>query len=48
MLFRSIAPLNEAKFETMYRRADQALYKAKGAGRNRYVISESDVGQALA
>jgi diguanylate cyclase (GGDEF)-like protein len=43
-----IAPLNEAKFETMYRRADQALYKAKGAGRNRYVIAESDVGQALA
>ena len=41
-----IAPLSEATFETMYRRADQALYKAKGAGRNRYVIS--DVGQALA
>ena len=40
-----IAPLNEAQFETMYRRADQALYKAKGAGRNRYVISE--VGEAL-
>jgi len=41
-----IAPLSEAAFESMYRRADQALYKAKGAGRNRYVIS--DVGQALA
>lgn len=36
-----IAPLSEAAFESMYRRADQALYKAKGAGRNRYVISES-------
>jgi PleD family two-component response regulator len=38
-----IAPLSEARFETMYRRADQALYKAKGAGRNRYVIAELDV-----
>jgi diguanylate cyclase (GGDEF)-like protein len=36
-----IAPLSEAAFEAMYRRADQALYKAKGAGRNRYVISDS-------
>jgi diguanylate cyclase (GGDEF)-like protein len=43
-----VAPLNEAAFETMYRRADQALYRAKGAGRNRYVIADSDVGQALA
>jgi diguanylate cyclase (GGDEF)-like protein len=41
-----IAPLSDAAFEVMYRRADLALYKAKGAGRNRYVIS--DVGQALA
>jgi diguanylate cyclase (GGDEF)-like protein len=41
-----IAPLSDAAFETMYRRADQALYKAKGAGRNRYVIW--DMGQALA
>jgi diguanylate cyclase (GGDEF)-like protein len=41
-----IAPLSEAAFATMYRRADQALYKAKGAGRNRYVLS--DVAQALA
>jgi len=41
-----IAPLSEAAFEAMYRRADQALYKAKGAGRNRYVLS--DVAQALA
>lgn len=43
-----IAPLSEAAFEPMYRRADHALYQAKGAGRNRYVISDSDVGQALA
>jgi diguanylate cyclase (GGDEF)-like protein len=41
-----IAPLSTAVFEAMYRRADQALYKAKGAGRNRYVIAEPD--QALA
>jgi PleD family two-component response regulator len=41
-----IAPLRDAAFEVMYRRADQALYRAKGAGRNRYVIS--DVAQALA
>ena len=41
-----IAPPSEAAFEAMYRRADQALYKAKGAGRNRYVLS--DVAQALA
>ena len=41
-----IAPLTEAKFENMYRRADQALYQAKGAGRNRYVIA--DVDQVLA
>lgn len=43
-----VAPLNEAAFEAMYRRADEALYKAKGAGRNRYVIANPDVGQALA
>ena len=41
-----VAPLTEAKFENMYRRADQALYQAKGAGRNRYVIA--DVDQVLA
>jgi diguanylate cyclase (GGDEF)-like protein len=28
----------DANFEEMYRRADEALYKAKSAGRNRYVI----------
>jgi diguanylate cyclase (GGDEF)-like protein len=43
-----IAPLSDAVFEAMYRRADQALYKAKGAGRNRYVISDTGVDQALA
>ncbi len=43
-----IASLSDARFEHMYRRADQALYQAKGAGRNRYVISDSVGGQALA
>jgi diguanylate cyclase (GGDEF)-like protein len=43
-----IAPPSEAAFESMYRRADQALYQAKGAGRNRYVISQYSVDQALA
>jgi diguanylate cyclase (GGDEF)-like protein len=33
-----VAHTSEADFEAMYRRADQALYKAKAAGRNRYVI----------
>jgi diguanylate cyclase (GGDEF)-like protein len=33
-----IAPAREAEFETMYRHADQALYRAKAAGKNRYVI----------
>jgi diguanylate cyclase (GGDEF)-like protein len=33
-----IAPADQAVFEAMYRRADQALYRAKTAGRNRYVI----------
>jgi diguanylate cyclase (GGDEF)-like protein len=33
-----VAPRAEAGFDAMYRRADQALYEAKSAGRNRYVI----------
>ncbi|HKE94461.1 MAG TPA: GGDEF domain-containing protein, partial [Povalibacter sp.] len=33
-----IASLPEASFETMYRCADNALYRAKSAGKNRYVI----------
>jgi diguanylate cyclase (GGDEF)-like protein len=43
-----IAPLSEAAFAAMYRRADLALYKAKGAGRNRYVIAEPGMDPALA
>lgn len=33
-----IGTLPQATFETMYRCADQALYRAKDAGKNRYVI----------
>jgi diguanylate cyclase (GGDEF)-like protein len=33
-----VAERAEAEFEAMYRRADEALYRAKSAGRNRYVI----------
>lgn len=33
-----VATLPEATFEAMYRCADQALYRAKDAGKNRYVI----------
>jgi diguanylate cyclase (GGDEF)-like protein len=36
-----VAATGHADFEAMYRRADQALYRAKAAGRNRYVIFES-------
>ena len=35
-----IAAHRDAEFDLMYRRADQALYRAKAAGRNRYVIFE--------
>ena len=35
-----IASLPEANFESMYRCADTALYQAKSAGKNRYVIFE--------
>ena len=33
-----VASPPDANFETMYRGADHALYKAKTAGKNRYVI----------
>lgn len=33
-----VAPGAEATFEALYRQADEALYKAKTAGRNRFVI----------
>jgi diguanylate cyclase (GGDEF)-like protein len=33
-----VSPRAEADFDALYRRADQALYRAKAAGRNRYVV----------
>jgi diguanylate cyclase (GGDEF)-like protein len=36
-----VAATRHADFEAMYRRANQALYRAKAAGRNRYVIFEA-------
>jgi diguanylate cyclase (GGDEF)-like protein len=33
----------DAQFETMYRQADEALYRAKSSGKNRYVIYEAAV-----
>ncbi|HEU4654964.1 MAG TPA: GGDEF domain-containing protein [Steroidobacteraceae bacterium] len=33
-----VSERSEAEFASMYRRADEALYRAKSAGRNRYVI----------
>jgi diguanylate cyclase (GGDEF)-like protein len=36
-----IAPPDAANFQTLYRLADQALYMAKAAGRNRFVVSAS-------
>jgi diguanylate cyclase (GGDEF)-like protein len=33
----------DAQFETMYRQADEALYRAKSSGKNRYVIYEAAI-----
>jgi len=36
----SVVTQANADFEAMYRSADEALYKAKSSGRNRYIIAE--------
>lgn len=36
-----VAAPGEANFEEMYRNADEALYKAKSSGRNRYVVYQA-------
>jgi len=33
----------QADFEAMYRSADEALYKAKSTGRNRYIVADAQM-----